>query len=148
MQISQAIRRETRLKRRLNFLLLSAIILLNFIGINAASAASDSAQPAVNAVDGIGLKGYDPVAYFVSNQAIKLRKIHVRPERRRVSVCIRRIPRAPQGRSGGSTCRNTAATAHMRCRSIVSPILILIVGAVVDGKLYLNSGNLAQCCGR
>lgn len=44
-----------------------------FIGVTGSAVASASASPvaAVNSADGVGLKGYDPVAYFTGGQPTK-----------------------------------------------------------------------------
>ena len=48
------------------------IVLGLVVGIaSSAAAGADSAVPAVNAAEGIGLKGYDPVAYFISGAPTK-----------------------------------------------------------------------------
>jgi YHS domain-containing protein len=49
------------------------VIVLGLLVVNAGSAlaASDSPVPAVNANEGIGLKGYDPVAYFTNGAPTK-----------------------------------------------------------------------------
>jgi YHS domain-containing protein len=50
---------------------LTVVTFILFIPLKTTIAAANSPVPAVNAADGTGLKGYDPVAYFTDNQAIK-----------------------------------------------------------------------------
>ncbi len=48
------------------------VVLGLVVGIAGSAAASaDSSVPAVNAAEGIGLKGYDPVAYFINGAPTK-----------------------------------------------------------------------------
>jgi YHS domain-containing protein len=48
------------------------VVLGLFVAIaGSAAAGTDSPVPAVNAKDGIGLKGYDPVAYFINGAPTK-----------------------------------------------------------------------------
>ena len=123
-----------------------AIVLLCVtIGIaNSTYAVAGSPVPAVNATDGVGLKGYDPVAYFTSGQPTKgseqysttwkgvnyrfasaenLRRFKVDPDRY--------LPRY------GGYC--AYAMAHDRIADIDPSRW-----TIVDGKLYLNNGYLAQ----
>ena len=44
---------------------------LSFSALASFAVAGSDAVPAVNAADGIGLKGYDPVAYFVNGRPTK-----------------------------------------------------------------------------
>ena len=46
-------------------------IVAAFAGLPDSAGSSESAVPSVNATDGIGLKGYDPVAYFTDWQPTK-----------------------------------------------------------------------------
>ncbi len=58
-------------RRSTSFAVLLAVIGL-IVGIaGSTSAGSDSPVPAVNAKEGIGLKGYDPVAYFITGAPTK-----------------------------------------------------------------------------
>jgi YHS domain-containing protein len=103
-----------------------------------------SQVPAVNAKDGVGLKGYDPVAYFLSDQSTKgleqyntiwkgvtywfastenLSRFKVDPDRY--------LPRY------GGYC--AYAMAHDQIADIDPSRW-----AIVNGKLYLNNGYLAQ----
>src|SRR6266478_1287535 len=125
---------------------LGVIVLLYVtVGIaNSTSAGAGSPVPAVNTQDGVGLKGYDPVAYFLSGQPNKgseqystirkgvtyrfasaenLSRFTVDPERY--------LPRY------GGYC--AYAMAHDRIADI-DPAR----WAILDGKLYLNNGYLAQ----
>ncbi len=76
------------------------IVLGLFAGIvRSAAAGTDSPVPAVNARQGIGLKGYDPVAYFINGAPTKgSEQYSLRLERRYVSICFRGKPREVQGR--------------------------------------------------
>ena len=48
------------------------VVLGSVVGIaGSATAGADSSVPAVNAAEGIGLKGYDPVAYFINGAPTK-----------------------------------------------------------------------------
>src|SRR5260370_35276073 len=48
------------------------VVLGLVVGIaGSAAAGADSSVPAVNAAEGIGLKGYDPVAYFINGAPTK-----------------------------------------------------------------------------
>ena len=48
------------------------VVLWLVVGIaGSAAAGADSSVPAVNAAEGIGLKGYDPVAYFTQSKPVK-----------------------------------------------------------------------------
>lgn len=125
---------------------LGAIVLLCMtVGIaNSTFAGAGAPVPAVNAKDGVGLKGYDPVAYFVSGQPVEgseqysatwkgvtyrfasadnLSRFKVDPDRY--------LPRY------GGYC--AYAMAHDRIANIDPSRW-----AIVDGKLYLNNGYLAQ----
>jgi len=51
---------------RLHFFIVAA-----FAGLPDSAGSSESAVPSVNATDGVGLKGYDPVAYFTDGQPTK-----------------------------------------------------------------------------
>jgi YHS domain-containing protein len=61
------------MKRYLRFVVVGIVVLLCLlVGVRSpALAGSGSPVPAVNATEGIGLKGYDPVAYFVNGQPTK-----------------------------------------------------------------------------
>ena len=58
-------------RREPAFAVLIVVIGLFLAIAGSASAGTDSPVPAVNADQGIGLKGYDPVAYFISGAPIK-----------------------------------------------------------------------------
>jgi len=61
----------TKLHQGFVFVVLSLLLLL-ILGVGSSVVAgSDSTVPSVNTGNGVGLKGYDPVAYFVSRQPIK-----------------------------------------------------------------------------
>src|SRR5258708_26008494 len=61
------------IERRLDTAFAVWIVVLGLVvGIaGSAPAGSDSAVPAVNAAEGIGLKGYDPVEYFINGAPTK-----------------------------------------------------------------------------
>lgn len=109
-----------------------------------ASAGTDSPVPAVNADQGIGLKGYDPVAYFINGAPTKgseqysfawkgvtyrfastenLEKFKADPEKY-----------LPQY---GGYCAYAMSLNHT---ADIDPSR----WAIVDGKLYLNKGFIAE----
>ena len=58
-------------RRDIAFALLMVVLGL-ILGIGGTTmAGADSAVPAVNAAEGVGLKGYDPVAYFINGAPTK-----------------------------------------------------------------------------
>ena len=58
-------------RRETAFAVLIVVLGLFFAVAGSAAAGTDSPAPAVNADKGIGLKGYDPVAYFVNGAPTK-----------------------------------------------------------------------------
>lgn len=58
-------------RRETAFAVLIAVLGLFVAIAGSAAAGTDSPVPAVNADQGIGLKGYDPVAYFINGAPIK-----------------------------------------------------------------------------
>lgn len=134
------------LKHHQRFRLVAMAIAFGLIAGFKSPALADpgSPVPAVNSKDGVGLKGYDPVAYFVSGQPVEgskqystiwkgvtyrfasaddLSRFTVHPERY--------LPRY------GGYC--AYAMAHDRIADIDPSRW-----AIVDGKLYLNNGHIAQ----
>jgi YHS domain-containing protein len=58
-------------RRETAFAVLIVVLGLFLAIAGSAAAGSDSPVPAVNVKDGIGLKGYDPVAYFINGAPTK-----------------------------------------------------------------------------
>lgn len=59
-------------RRRVTAFAVLIVVLVLFLAIaGSAAAGTDSPVPAVNADQGIGLKGYDPVAYFINGAPTK-----------------------------------------------------------------------------
>ena len=59
-------------RRRAAAFAVLVVVLGSVVGIaGSATAGADSSVPAVNAAEGIGLKGYDPVAYFINGAPTK-----------------------------------------------------------------------------
>lgn len=121
-----------------------AVLLCLIVGVGRPASAGSSPVPAVNAQGGVGLKGYDPVAYFVNGQPTKgdeqykfvwkgvtywfasqenLNRFKAEPEKY-----------LPQY---GGYC---AYAMSLNRIADIDPSR----WAVVDGKLYLNNGLLAQ----
>ena len=71
-----------------------------FAGLPGSAAAGSSASPvaAVNTADGLALKGYDPVAYFIDGQPTAGEAVQLSMERRDVSICFSREPQTLQSR--------------------------------------------------
>jgi YHS domain-containing protein len=122
-----------------------AVLLGLLVGIvGSAAAGSDSPVPAVNAKEGIGLKGYDPVAYFINGaptqgteqysyvykgvtyrfaSAENLERFRANPEKY-----------LPQY---GGYCAYAMSLDRI---ADIDPSR----WAIVDGKLYLNNGFVAE----
>ena len=83
---------------------------------SAAADSSASPVPAVNATDGLALKGYDPVAYFIGGQPTKgARPVQLSMEGRDVSICFRREPANASKPTLKSISHSMAVTVPMRC---------------------------------
>ncbi len=131
-------------RHRLAFPVL-AVVLGLVVGIaRSALADSDSPIPAVNAKEGIGLKGYDPVAYFINGAPTQ--------ETEQYSFVYK-----------GVTYRFSSAENLERFKADPEKYLPQYGGycayamsldriadidpsrwAIVDGKLYLNNGFVAE----
>ena len=121
------------------------VVLGLVVGIaGSAAAGADSSVPAVNAAEGIGLKGYDPVAYFINGAPTKgseqysylwtgvtyrfasaenLEKFKADPEKY--------LPRY------GGYCAYAMSLDRI---ADIDPSR----WAIVNGKLYLNNGFVAE----
>lgn len=130
--------------RMLPLLVSSALLFLIFGVGGLAVVGADSPVPPVNTGDGIGLKGYDPVAYFVNEQPVKGDERYsavwkgvtyrfATPEN------LDRFKTAPEKYlpQYGGYC---AYAMSLNRIADVDPHR----WAVVDGKLYLNNGYVAQ----
>jgi YHS domain-containing protein len=134
----------TTLHQGFVFVVLSLLLLL-ILGVGSSVVAgSDSAVPAVNTGNGVGLKGYDPVAYFVSGQPIKGNRQHSTvwkgvTYRFASAENLDRFKTAPQNYlpQYGGYC---AYAMSLNRIADVDPSR----WAIVDGKLYLNNGYVAQ----
>ena len=127
--------------RTLSFLALLVLIL----GVGRpAVAGTDSSVPAVNAGDGIGLKGYDPVAYFVDGQPIKGDERYS-AEWKGVTY---RFATAENLKQFKTEPEKYLPQYGGYCAYAMSLNRIADIDphrwAVVDGKLYLNNGVVAQ----
>ena len=126
------------------FVVLS-VLLLSILGVGSSVVAgSDSPVPAVNTGDGVGLKGYDPVAYFASGQPIKGDQQYSTvwkgvTYRFASAENLGRFKTAPQNYlpQYGGYC---AYAMSLNRIADIDPSR----WAVVDGKLYLNNGFVAQ----
>jgi len=121
-------------------------LIVALLGGFPASTHAASATPVapVNTADGLALKGYDPVAYFISGQPIPgLAQYNYRSDR----VTYRFA-------SADDLARFTAEPVKYRpqyggyCAYAMALDRIADIDpkrwAIVDGKLYLNNGYIAQ----
>ena len=124
-----------------------AIVVLLCLVVGLASpgvAGSDSSVPAVNAADGIGLKGYDPVAYFINGQPTKgaeqysfaWKGVTYRFASEQNLNRFKADPEKYLPQYGGYCAY---AVSHNRTADIDPSRW-----AIVDGKLYLNNGFVAE----
>ena len=134
------------LERRRDTAFAVMLIVLRLLVGNAGSAlaASDSPVAAVNAKEGIGLKGYDPVAYFVNGQPTKgaeqysfaWKGVTYRFASEQNLNRFKADPEKYLPQYGGYCAY---AVSHDRTADIDPSRW-----AIVDGKLYLNNGFVAE----
>jgi YHS domain-containing protein len=109
-----------------------------------AAAGSDSPVPAVNADQGIGLKGYDPVAYFVNGAPTKgseqysfgWKGVTYRFASAENLEKFKADPQKYLPQYGGYC----AYAMSLNRTADIDPSR----WAIVDGKLYLNNGFIAE----
>lgn len=130
--------------RRPPLLVSSALLVLIFGFGSLGVARAASPVPAVNTGDGIGLKGYDPVAFFVNEQPIKGDERYSAlwkgvTYRFATAENLDRFKTAPDKYlpQYGGYC---AYAMSLNRIADIDPHR----WAVVDGKLYLNNGYVAQ----
>ena len=100
------------------------VVLGLLVGIaGPAAAGADAPVPAVNAQEGIGLKGYDPVAYYLFASGENLQLFKADPEKY--------LPRY------GGYCAYAISIDRI---ADIDPKQ----WAIVDGKLYLNNNFFSQ----
>jgi len=123
---------------------LAVLVCLMVVPGRMALAEPDSPVAAVNASEGIGLKGYDPVAYFVTGrpiEGIELYSFVWRGVTYRFASeeNLNRFKAEPQKYlpQYGGYC---AYAMSLNRIADIDPSR----WAIVDGKLYLNNGHLAQ----
>ena len=108
-----------------------------------AVAGSDSV-PAVNSADGIGLKGYDPVAYFVNGKPLKGLDQYSLPWK----GVTYRFASAQNLESFKATPEKYLPQYGGYCAYAMSLNRIADIDpsrwAIVDGRLFLNNGLFAQ----
>ena len=122
-----------------------SLLLLLILGFGGSVVAgSDPTVAAVNTGNGVGLKGYDPVAYFVSGQPVKGNKQYSTvwkgvTYRFASAENLERFKTAPQNYlpQYGGYC---AYAMSLNRIADIDPSR----WAIVDGKLYLNNGYIAQ----
>jgi YHS domain-containing protein len=120
------------------------LLLLLIIGVRSPAFAGSSPVPVVNAKDGVGLKGYDPVAYFVNGQPTKgvqqyslvWKGVSYRFASQENLNRFKADPDKYLPQYGGYC----AYAMSLNRIADIDPSR----WAVVDGKLYLNNGYLAQ----
>ena len=130
---------------RLNlvFVLLIVALLVDLSG-SAAGGSPDSSVPAVNATDGIGLRGYDPVAYFTTGKStegeeqygISWNGVTYRFASPENLKSFQADPEKYLPQYGGYC----AYAMSLNRIADADPSR----WAIVDGKLYLNNGYFAQ----
>lgn len=120
------------------------LLLLLIVGARSPGLAGSAPMPAVNATDGVGVKGYDAVAYFVNGRPTKgteqysyvWKDVSYRFASQENLNSFRADPEKYIPQYGGY------------CSYAMSLNRIADIDpsrwAVVDGKLYLNNGYLAQ----
>jgi YHS domain-containing protein len=123
---------------------IGVLFCLIVVASSSAVAGPDSLVPAVNASDGIGLKGYDPVAYFVNGQPTKGAEQYSftwtgTTYRFASEENLNRFKADPQKYlpQYGGYC---AYAMSLNRIADIDPSR----WAVVDGKLYLNNGFVAE----
>lgn len=109
-----------------------------------ALAASDSPVPAVNAKEGIGLKGYDPVAYFTDGAPTKGLELYSLAWK---GVTYRFVSAENLDRFKADPAKYLPQYGGY-CAYAMSLDRIADVDpsrwAIVNGKLYLNNGFVAE----
>lgn len=125
---------------RVLFIVLSLIVAI----ASSAVADSNSPVPAVNTAEGIGLKGYDPVAYFINGSPTKGTKQHSFPWKG-VSY---RFASAENLEKFKADPEKYLPQYGGYCAYAMSLNRIADIDpsrwAIVDGKLYLNNGFVAE----
>jgi YHS domain-containing protein len=123
---------------------LLAVAVIAGVRGSADAGSSGSAVPAVNAAEGVGLKGYDPVAYFIMGQPAKgadeynfrwkgVTYRFASPETRET---FKADPEKYLPQYGGYC----AYAMSLNRIADIDPSR----WAIVNGRLYLNNGYLAQ----
>jgi YHS domain-containing protein len=123
---------------------LVAVAVLAGVRGSADAGSSTSAVPAVNATDGVGLKGYDPVAYFIMGQPAKgadeynfrWKGVTYRFASPENLETFKADPEKYLPQYGGYC----AYAMSLNRIADIDPSR----WAIVDGKLYLNNGYVAQ----